>query len=519
MNNNKYKLLFEGRKLYNKIYTPLIKTLNTIHNNNEKFEWTIFINYWLNSLIFFYIQNVNKKFFDYKFKKKYKIINSDYLDFYKMLSDKKFNFFFLYMLNNLKLKKLDYFLNFIYGKEIELHYKKNLKLKLKIFFYKIFNNFFNHSLYINLPLSKKLRWIFFLKSNFKLLFFNPIDNIKYKSKKKNCDILNRKKAYEIFLELAKDKNLDKNLIKLLFIFLPFSYLENFENLKFVVKDIKKIKPSNVIVDGVETYNEPLKLSISYWVSNGSKLYNVQHSANHLNLKLHSFYSYWTKFSHKYITWGWKNENSKIIGLPSIRIYSRIKDIHSSKNKKYDIIFFPRENLKYPHHSLHLDQNIQKKNLEATLKILKFFNHKKYSFNLKTRHEDEKVIKKKFKNIKILNNVNNSTDLYGKTKLSIFNHLSTGFFECLYSSQPAIIYLPNKNFLNYESKSYKIINSILNKYKLIFDNPSEIIKLLENYDPVKFDNIYSKILKNNNFKNIFFKPINVEKKWTNFFKKN
>ena len=273
-----------------------------------------------------------------------------------------------------------------------------------------------------------------------------------------------------------------------------------------------------MIDGAESFNEPLKLLISYWVSNGCKLYNVQHSANHLDLALHSYYHFWTKFSYKYITWGWKNKSSKIIRLPSLRIYSRIKDIYSSKIKKYDIIFFPRVNFKYPSFSLHLNQDIQKKNLTATLKILKFFNQKKYNFNLKTRFKNESEFQKKFKNIKILSNKNNSTDLYGNTKLSIFNHLSTGFFECLYSSQPAIIYLPKKNFLSYESKSYKTINSILNKYKLIYNNPSEIMNLVQNYDPNKFNRAYNKILKDQNFKNIFFEPVNIEKKWLIFFKK-
>lgn len=516
--NNKYKDLLKGRKLYKKIYTPLIKTLNLIHNNNEKFEWTTFIHYWLNSLIFFYLQNQNKKVSDHKIKKKFKIINNDYSDFYKMLTEKRFNFFYFYMLNNLKSKKLDYFLNFIYGNDIELNYRKNFKSNLKFFFYRVFGNFFNHSLYLNLSSTQKLRWNFFFKSNFKILFFNPANNSKYKIKKKKCDIIRRKKAYKIFFEFAKDKNLDKNLIKLLFILLPFSYFENFENLKFAVKDIKKLKPKNVMIDGVESYNEPLKLLISYWVSNGCKLYNVQHSANHLDLRLHSFYEFWTKFSYKYITWGWKTKSSKIIRLPSLRIYSRIKDIHSSINKKYDFIFFPRINFKYPHFGLHLNQDIQKENLKATLKILKFFNQKKFNFNLKTRFENEKEIKKNFENINILTNKFNSTDLYGDTKLSIFNHLSTGFFECLYSSQPAIIYLPNKNFLNYESKSYKMINSILNKYKLIFNDPSEIMNLVQNYDPNKFTRIYNKILKDQNFKNIFCEQVNVEKIWLNFFEK-
>ena len=64
----------------------------------------------------------------------------------------------------------------------------------------------------------------------------------------------------------------------------------------------------------------------------------------------------------------------------------------------------------------------------------------------------------------------------------------------------------------------MINSILNKYKLIFNDPSEIMNLVQNYDPNKFTRIYNKILKDQNFKNIFCEQVNVEKIWLNFFEK-
>jgi hypothetical protein len=45
-----------------------------------------------------------------------------------------------------------------------------------------------------------------------------------------------------------------------------------------------------------------------------------------------------------------------------------------------------------------------------------------------------------------------------------------------------------------------------------------MNLVQNYDPNNFTRIYSKILQDQNFKNIFFEQVNVEKKWLNFFKK-
>ena len=45
-----------------------------------------------------------------------------------------------------------------------------------------------------------------------------------------------------------------------------------------------------------------------------------------------------------------------------------------------------------------------------------------------------------------------------------------------------------------------------------------MNLVQNYDPNKFNRAYNKILKDQNFKNIFFEPVNIEKKWLIFFKK-
>ena len=90
------------------------------------------------------------------------------------------------------------------------------------------------------------------------------------------------------------------------------------------------------------FNEPLKLLISYWVFNGCKLYNVQHQCKSFGSSTSQFLPFLDQNFHiNILLGGWKNKSSKIIRLPSLRIYSRVKDIYSSKNKKYDIIFFSK----------------------------------------------------------------------------------------------------------------------------------------------------------------------------------
>jgi putative transferase (TIGR04331 family) len=471
----------------------------------------------LNSFIFFYLQNKKKNYSINFNHNKIKISNNDYLDFYSLLSKKKFKILFFYINKNINKKSFDYFLKFVFGNVIRLTTIKCKILNLIFFFIKFFVKIFRFSIFLSIASSKELRKYFFFKTKFKLLFFNIVPNIIYKKEKKNCNIALRKKAYKIFLEINQNKIKDKKLIKLIFIFLPLAYLENLKDIKYLVKSMKDMRPKNIFFDGVEAYNEPLKLLIGYWVLQGTKITHVQHAGNEIDLKLHPFYDYYRRFCNNYISWGWKVKNSNILALPSLRLYIQIQKIKKQDNKIYDIIFFPRVS-KFSQFSLTLNDSVEKKTLESKTKLLNYYNKKKFNFYLKTRFEDEINIKKSFNNIRILNNKYLSTELYSKTKISIFNHLSTGFFECLFSFQPAIIFLPNKNFLFYQSKSYKKISSILIKHQLIFCNPKDIENILKNYDENKFKNIYSKLLKDKNFNDLFYNPSLAKKKWLKFFNK-
>jgi putative transferase (TIGR04331 family) len=517
MHENKYELLDKGRKIYKSVYYPLVETLNIIHNTKKQFEWTIFIQYWLNSFIFFYLLNKKKSYFTNFNYNKIKILNNDYLDFYSILSKKKFKILFFYINKNINKKNFDYFLKFLYGNNIRLINIISKIFNLKFFLIKFFVKILNSSIFLSVATSKELQKYFFFKTKFKLLFLNPIPNIEYKKEKKNCDTILRKKAYKIFLEINQNKIKDKKLVKLIFIFLPLAYLENFKDIKYLVKSMKDLKPKNIFFDGVEAYNEPLKLLIGYWALNGTKIINVQHSGSDIDLKLDVFYEYYRRFCNNYISWGWKVKNSNILAQPSLRLYIQIKKIKKEKNKKYDIIFFP-SNIQFSQCSYGLNDLVKKKILAAKMKLLSFYNKKKFNFYLKTKLEDEIIIRRSFGNVQILNNKYLSTELYSKTKISIFDNISTGFFECLFSFQPAIIFLPNKNFLLYQSKSYKKISSILIKYKLIFYNPKDIENLLKNYDENKFTNTYSKLIKDKNFNTLFYNPNYAKTEWLKFFSK-
>ena len=256
-----------------------------------------------------------------------------------------------------------------------------------------------------------------------------------------------------------------HFIKIIFLLIPCKYIENFHILRNDISGLISYRPKNIYVDSSEIFDERFKLLLCFWIKQGSRLYSIQHSANHIELNLHSFYEYWTKYSYKYITWGWSNNRNNIISLPSLRVYSIISNFKKMKNKikkKYNIVFFPRVLFKFPHFSLHLSQELQLSNKISTINLIKFFKKKPVKLFLKTR---EKNLYSTLK-YNIISNKYKSQIIFLQSKLCVFNHLSTGFLECIFLNVPAVILVSKKNSLMYESESYKEINDILCKYNLI-----------------------------------------------------
>ena len=168
MKNNHYDLLRNGRKLFKQTYKPLIKTLKILHNikDEEKTDW-LFINYWLNNFIFFHIQSRNKRnihLLNYE-KKGLKIILNDCSEFLRLIKTKDFSTFHYYAFKNVHKKKLDYFLNFIYGNEVKFSRSKIYTFNIKKTIFKLCVKFFNSSLFLNISSTKNFVIFFFLKVN------------------------------------------------------------------------------------------------------------------------------------------------------------------------------------------------------------------------------------------------------------------------------------------------------------------------------------------------------------------
>lgn len=512
---NIHTTLKTGRIIFDQAYPILERVLSNYHKTNKSnFDWYVLICFWLNALIFYYLQHYyNKSITDYSKLKKKSFINNDYSDFEKLLQNHDFNFFFLSVINQ-KKKNLNSLFNHFIGNNIQYDFKQKYLIFLKKLIWKTMNFFFKTSLFSNFSVNKNILFKFFLNTRCKLLSIVFFSKKNY-TNKKNIDKNVRIKLYQEFNKIKSFKKYP-NFTEIIFLFMPFSFIENFKFYKDNISDLIRFNPPIVFLDGPEVYNEPFKILLGYWVKRRTQIFNIQHSSNHIDLKNHSFYDYWFKYSNLYISWGWKNKSKKTISLPSLRLFNMVSRFKKKKvNLIYDIVFFPRVNFLFPHFSLHLNQNIQIDNFKATENLINYFKKNKSKLFIKSRDEDENRMNYKQY---ILNSSYNTQEIFFKTKLSVFNHFSTGFFECLFLDRPAVIYIPNKDHLIKESSSYIELNNILKKYGLICSKPSDISKLFNKINTNFFLNIYNSLKSDNLFKKQILNPSSSDLDWMKFFKK-
>lgn len=509
------KTLEKGRKIFNETY-PVIENAFYNHHkiNVKKFDGYIFISFWLKSLIFYYLQcenkiiNIPKKKLNNKSFK-----NNDYLDFEKLLQDPYFNYFILKLLRNKKKKLIFLFDNF-FGNEIEFSPKQKILIYTKKIVWKSLSLLLRPTYFPNFSLKFKNLTKFYLETRLKVIKINFFSKKNFFKKK----YLNKASRIGFYNELMKSKSFNKNkqIYDLVVLLMPLSFFENFSFYNNGIKSLVNFNPPSIFLDGPEIYDEYLKILLGYWVRKNTKIINIQHSSNHIDLKRHSFYDYWFNYSDLYISWGWKNKKKNLISLPSIKLYNKILINKNNKvNHLYDLIFFPRVNFLFPHFSLHLSQDIQLHNFRAAEKLIDYFDKQKIKFFLKPRSEDKSFYK--FKK-HFLQNLDNTQELFFKTKLSVFNHISTGFFECLFLNRPAIIYIPNKKHLINESPSYREMNNLLDKYGLICTSPSEIFDLYQKIDDKFFQDAFYSLKSDKLFKKQILNPINSYKEWVKFFNK-
>lgn len=500
--------------LYKKIVSKISKKLNIYHkkNYNEKY-WEYLLGHWLWLYVinlydrYLYVRKVKDKFPHINLtvnSNKYYYTKSD--EFWKLLHDDEYN---NYLFSNIilntknkfnkriinkefkkiekikikKIKNFKYFLNYIL---------QQLRLIKNIFFEKYGSNF-NYFIDLNSPLSftekkeiyKKLNQVFFtpnvLLINFKKIFsFKDINKlININNRNQNLGL-----EYKNEFELLINKTILGDL--------PLEYMELYDKIRAKIsKYLPKKIPKIVLVRSQTETNTNLRFLISELVINKSKIISFQEGGG-VGSKVASEYSekIYNRLSDVWLNWGWKSENPKIKKFFFTKNFW-INNYNYKKNGNLLIVgsscrrhFIDFHNGQLPYYN-----EIQMKlNKELISKLDKnIFNKLIYRLHFKFGYDEDKKLKKSFKNIKLSFREDKSHyyTLLNDSKLVLCTSDFTNFKQTFVVNHPTIL-LWDKNFFRFR-KSAKIYYDLLEKNQILFNDPSKCADFINKIydDPLKW----------------------------------
>lgn len=351
-------------KLYENSLIFLSKKLNEIHKTNYSQNfWRILIGPWLSMFLkknlesWRLIENVFKKnkidktiflklndrlytpYCEYQFTKFLQT------DIYQTFIDQE-------IIKNFISKKKIIFKNFNIEEQ-----KKALNTNT-IYSPKNFIETFKKLIFFLLSLFNKKKYNYFIYNTY-LGFFNelklslmfkqlPITQInpEFNSQTK-FDLQLRNKIFKSF---TKKNNFEKTLSKLVIRLMPSAFLENFSDLEKYSKNFNLPKKPKVIFTSNGAYfNTKIMYQIAKLKENGSKLFYGQHGGTYATSKILWNEKHELKIADKFLSWGWKNNNKKIIKFGLLKSLDIKKN--TSERKKLLIILGRRMN-----RACHLDSS-------------------------------------------------------------------------------------------------------------------------------------------------------------------
>ena len=439
-----------------KIYLNLLsRILNDYHKLNlSSKKWNYIIGPWLKWILDSYnfkkmlVKNI-KFFKNFFVNRKFIEINVP-KDFSELIDN-----------SNSDLFNRSIFLHLLYGESnYNFRKKKNyfsFKNIISLFYILIFRVF--NILKINKSLiifdNKKKNKIFQYKDSHIYYPYSNLRNLSFFSK----DFSSREK---LIFSLKKKNFFNKKLIFLI-ANIPIDYFENFNNIRFI---------SKFIISGKKFYsrvshwdNEYFKNYLAF--NQNNSVYLDQHGGNYSFVNKNLYYAYDKHISEKTFWWDKFNNkklNSKFFSIRLSEIYSKRQDF----NIKYDACYIQSYLKKYDYQNEFYD------NFDYDFKIKQLKNFYKYSkytnvvikippkrYNSQVNTSDLKKIGFKRKQIKS----ENST--FFKSKILVFEHISTAIFETRVKNIPFIIILDNKNY--FLSKEGRSIFNIMKKENILFSN--------------------------------------------------
>ncbi len=321
-----------------------------------------------------------------------------------------------------------------------------------------------------------------LKSKFKI---QEIDFVKSSLNNYTLDIKGRE---EIFVNEPNFDKFDRYFFESMKTLMPFSFIENFQDIYNFIKKKNNYKLTHVISEAW-LGDEFSSIELAIMQQRGIEHIHIQHGWVFMTdvntMWLESY------LSDIYLTSGCNVNNlSNIVKGGYVREqYNKIDE-----NKRDDILFFSTTS---PAYTYQLDENVRDEGFVKYLdKQIQFisrldkdifsnFYYRKYPVDYGWG-EVEKLIKKipeiKFDNVYI-----RGLDRISKAKLVIFDVFSTGYIEAIVANTPTIIIFDKK--LRKLNQDFEVMIDTLVKVNVVFYNIKDAVKHVNNIykEPYKWWN--------------------------------
>tara|TARA_Y100001933_G_C18999523_1_gene564040 strand:+ start:370 stop:2106 length:1737 start_codon:yes stop_codon:yes gene_type:complete len=457
----------------NNIYEKNLKYLSNILGEFNKTSkdikyWRIIIGPWLrqfSDIVFDRYSQIKKA--TQKYDLYTNIIDTDKYDF---ISD-NFNQFY----SESKEDLWNHNLIGLIWKDLGLSYKTVPKekeiLKKKIFSIKfILKNFLNRfALFIskrdsyffhntNIPYSK----IFNIYKRIRQIPLKTYEINEYNFSKK---ILLRNRQ-EIKHSLSKNNEYENILSKLISIYLPRIYLEDFQINKSNILKILPINPKKIFTTHSYLKDDLFKIWVAEKrIQNKSEYYIIQHGGCIRLCKIDQEEDHFIQSSDGFISWGWQLSDKLIIDkLPSLQLDKKV--IRSKKNGDILIILATYPRYFYIQYSVPISDDYLDyiNNIEEIYKVSYKLNNKKVKLRFDREVNGWDAERRLRKSLKVFKKDNNNLSLLKslrKYKLAICTANSTVFLQTLCQNFPTLLFI--------DLRFYEIRDDVFEDFKNLNNN--------------------------------------------------
>jgi|688.fasta_scaffold74888_3 putative transferase (TIGR04331 family) len=474
-----FKLIESKIRSYRQQISKKISEYNKIDSGQYNFRWGPILDSWLYTVlskiiyetdVLEYLKKKNIPIYLDSSSKSFFFVNSwDVAGFIQ--DSNEYNIFFLNCILKKKIIK-DYKV---------INHNKNFFFtiflkKFTIFFIRLFliikkpilldNSYFSKKKKINL-FFRSLGSIIFSSNFFKLFNDNQYFKVDFESR--------------LNLKIKNNDQYDRNFNKIFPYIVPINFYENFFN---IIKNNDFFKNNiSLLGSAINLHSDDAYKILCADISNKKRLKNVvfQHGGLYGLLKKNMMEDIERKYSDKFYSWN----NKSGLGMHNLTKFKKIKKFEIERNN--EICLFTTYN--YPYMGRFLYNFCPDYYADSSVNI-NFYNklniNIKNFFILRLFPHDPLLAKKDWLNILNIKNFDAIPDInkrFAKLKLFIADHISTPFFEAIFSGVPTIVYC------DYRTNGF-------NK-KFI-----KLLKIAEKNNIIHLDGLSAAKFINNNYINIF-----------------